>query len=81
MAEDLRMKCRKHGEVEFYVVCDHIVGGEAAVFHLESPDDQPGLIVCTTCNQIEKPLKSIAGFSPICAKCAEEEGWLRTAIH
>jgi hypothetical protein len=81
MAEYPRMTCRKHGEVDFYVVCDHIVGGEALVFYLETPDDQPGLIVCKACNQIERPLKNIKGFCPICATCAAEQGWSKATIH
>jgi len=82
MAEYPNMNCRKHGDgVECYVVCSHVISGDAAVFQVERPDEQPGLIVCEVCDQIARPLKNIADFAPVCVFCAAENGWTTAARH
>jgi hypothetical protein len=57
------------------VVCDHVVQRRAAVFRVDLPDENAGLIVCCDCAKIPLPLKSIAGFCPVCIACAQEQGW------
>jgi hypothetical protein len=81
VAEYPRMNCLKHGDgVECFVVCSHVISGEAPSFHVEHPDEHPGLIICKTCNQIARPLENIRDFAPVCALCAADEGWSRTGV-
>ena len=81
MAEYPWMNCKKHGaNVRCYVMCSHIASSEAIVFHVEHPDEHPGLIVCKACDQIERPLKNIADFAAVCAVCAADQGWITATI-
>jgi len=52
------MVCRKHGEGQpCYVVCEHIVKGEAKVYLTEAPDEHPGLLLCEECDRkMPRPL-------------------------
>lgn len=81
MAEYPRMTCRKHGDsVQCYIVCSHVVAGEATAFNVEHPDEHPGLIVCKACSEIPRPLKNVETFAPICALCAAEQGWITNSV-
>jgi len=57
------------------MVCEHVITGRSSPFHSEEPDDDPGLILCSACNEISRPLENVEGFSPVCVLCAREWGW------
>jgi len=69
------LNCNKHGVVPCYVVCPHVVAGEAVPFAVAHPDENPGLIVCCECDKLARPLKSAVEFAPVCVYCATEQGW------
>ena len=47
-------------------ICQHVVLGDDGAFHVEHPDDDPGLIVCRECGEISRPLKNIDTFASVC---------------
>lgn len=81
MAEYPMTTCRKHGgPVQCYMVCEHVVSGEGVPFHVEGPDDDPGLILCNVCNSLPRPITKVDKLAPICVKCAVEQGWSTAVV-
>jgi hypothetical protein len=75
MAEYPNFDCRQHGTQPCYPVCEHIITGTAAVSLIDHPDADPGLILCSQCQRIPRPIKDINGSAPVCTLCAAELGW------
>jgi hypothetical protein len=75
IAEYPKMACRIHGEQPCFMVCEHVISGAAAPFHMEDPDEHPGLILCAACNEFPRPLKNVERLSPVCVFCVRDRAW------
>ena len=79
--------CSKHGEIEGYLVCRHIVAGEEKTAFVEHPGkshETMGQALCSRC-----VAKDFSGFrkdldpghlSLMCGFCCRDRGWNKVTV-